>query len=942
MGAHEQHEPTELDISEPNAGGTWYGHGLDEHPTISRKAHWAAVVFASLAALVLILFNLPYLYTDLAGGWISQSSVEFRWFGQLGERRPVQAGFPWTFYVKHIDTHSESMAIWSKGNLYWNILATIALVAAVYFVSRWRYRLASKPQFTTLKQLAFDGCVAGAFLLPTVLVGVSLYKTTEHHHRLMKLAIRDGNCFISCQVPAIIKSKIPRFVTHFFTRVRVVNLHHPSEQLLTSVVHLDTLTGLRVLGGSINSNQLQELRAREFFCLLHLDSMELTSSDVIDIGRLHNLEELSLARTNLDGVMLRSFDNLNRLKVVNLIQTPLRLSELGEPSWKDSVRQLYLPRRANGNEDQLDLEGWPAVHTVGVSDPSVTLSPHPIRLGLNNCQNLRRLIIDRVQKYELVARNLPRFQDISEDIDLLSFMGASIDGLPHQTWFAKVDVQSVPSLRHLGVYANDLESIHILDAPSLRQLSIAEGRYSDSYDEPRIANRLDRTQRIINDISKCNGPPTVDFEGLDFTGVHLDPLTRNHRIRNLSFRDSRISFSQLQQLEGLKDLQSLVAGACLASSADLDWLLVKFPKIEVVDLDISDVEELTLTHRPILTSFHARPLHKVKRVCLKSLPQLDMQIHVSCPINDFEVSNAPQLTGLGLEAPWPSEAKISGLRDLRWFAAGGPYVNDSVLNAVLYCQSLDRLMLAYPSVTKETLKNIGGFLELTSLVLPGADIDDSVTKHYRKIKLLREANFSDTDVDVGTIEWLQGVESMRRLSLNFVPLSHDALNRIAQMEQLNELEVAGVDCPDTVFSTILLDHELEHLNYSDHEISDAKFDMLLRNQSLKLLNLAGCNLDLKRIQGLLESKPELLLYLGDESISESALDQLTDPTHAPRIINELVYQQTKLLLANYGVPHSMTLQVKPSLTRRANDLDRALFGWFDSGCFRRLPSTHDH
>ncbi len=903
---------------------------------VCRKAHWTSVVFASLAVALGLLFNLPFQYDDLVAGWTKESSVEFHWFSQLSERKWVHGGFPLTYYSTFVGQDRDKEVVWFASNLAFNVLALTLVAGAVYFITRWRYQVTIRRGMSRRQQIICDSLIIIAALLPISIGLTQRYFETERHFQVAKNIGQHGTCFIGCRVPSILRSRLPGVTRYFFTRIRIVNLISPSNELLHEVVHLDTLVGLRVLGGSVRAEHLDQLRSKRLFNLLHLDNAKLTLADIGAISRLENLEELSFARTNLDGVLLRPLDRLQKIKVMNLVQTPLRLSDLGEPDWKWSVRQLYLPRRANDEPDRVEIDRWPLLHTMGITDPSTRLSTTAIRMEISNCDKLQRLVIDRVQKYEFIAKNLPRFQSISEEVDQISFVGTSVDGLPRQTWFAEVDIQGLPSLQFLGVFANDLDTIRILNCSSLTQLSLSEGILVSGSASTAPTRRIDRTQRIVDDLAKCEGPATVEFEGFDFSDVRLQPLTQNPRIKHLRFLDSVIVFPQLQELAGLAHLRTLSAETCQATSTDLEWLLQKFPKLEMLDLDIGNVDELTLSQRPGLTSFSARPLRRVKRVFLEGVPKLDMQIHVSCPIRDLEVINAPQLTGLGLEGPWPAEAKISGLRDLRWFAAGGPSVDDSVLDAVLLCQSLDRLMLAYPSISRDSLKKIGGFLELTSLVLPGADVDDDVTKSYRKLNLIREANFSDSRVDVGTVQWLLGVESMRRLSVNRVALSAAALEKLAGMTQLNELEIAGVAISDELFEAILSEHELEHLNFSNHQVTTAQFNALLRNTSLRLLDLAGCDLAPAKIQQLLDENPELLITVDEEiSAAGNAADAPVNPQRASdRIVNRDFYQKTRLLLGNYGIPHTAALRSSYFLASSVIDLEKALFGWFDPTDFR--------
>ncbi len=915
----------------------------ESHIKSSQQALWAAFVFASLAALALILVNLPYRYEEFSGEWITQSTAELQWIGTTHAKAPIYAGMPLRFYEKWESPSGHRNVFWSTKNLAFNGLLACGLVSIVYCVSRLRYRLIGTPLPSNRKCMFLDALASIVFIAAVSLILLSLYQETQRHRQLAMHPSIKGGCYLSCEVPAILKSKVPSLATKFLSRIRIANTHRPSDACLSELTQLESLNGLLVDGGATQVSHLKMLTAMSQFTSLHLTSIALTDEHVAWIGRIHQLEDLNLSRTNFDGRLLRHLDNLEHLHTVNFDQTPLRLAELGTPAWKNSVSSLNLPRRARGPADHIKLEQWLSLENLSISNPTTLISPETIRIEIANCPLFRRLVIDRVQKHDLIARDLPKFQDISDDVDEFAFFGTSSDDLPRETCIGIVDLENVPSLKEIGVYANELTSIRIINAPSLQLLTVSDGAYADRNGQRFTPIQSTSLQSIVNDIGNCEGPSSLCFDRLNFQEINLNSLTRNSQIRELRFLQSQIDFSQIQQLAPLTRLRSISAGACEASSEDLSWMLESFPELETLDLDIGAVDELALTSRPSLAVFAARPLKRVKRVCVQDVPELEMDIHVACPIDELCVIDAPQLTGLGLASPWPKQARISGLRGLRWFAAGGASVDDSVLESVLYCRSLDRLMLAYPSLSKDSLKNIGGFLELTSLVLPGANIDDSVTPNFKKLMMLREANFDDCKIGTATIHWLLEIESMRRLSINYVELPPEAWVMLTQMKQLNEIEIAGANISDDVFATLMQELQLEHLCIADHKLSNAKFECLTKNASLRLLNVCRCGLSRDQIQRLLQSNESLLVY-SDETetdsmpMADSAAEGLSPQSTSDRWVSKERYQHIRLLLANYGVAQDSMLRTSYYGDTSKENLDQALLGWFDSSKFRTLTN----
>jgi hypothetical protein len=627
------------------------------------------------------------------------------------------------------------------------------------------------------------------------------------------------------------------------------------------------------------------------------------------------------------------------LRSVSFARTPLRLAELGAPKWKDTVSRLELPRQVNGPEDQLKIDRWQSLESLSVSNPSVLVSPATIHIEIMGCPQLRRVALDRSQKYDLVAKDLPKFQEVIEEVNEINYFGTPLDGLARDHCFGIVHLENVPSLRELGAFANELKSLRISNAPSLNQLTISSGQYEDRNGSHFALKHSNSLQEIIDDIGACNGPTSLSFDELDFRQVSLLALANNKQIRNVRFSRSNVEFSQIRQLTGLSRLRSIIAASCKTSSEDLAWLLMTFPELKKMDFDIGDVDELTLKSQSNLEFLAGRQLKRVKNVRLSNVPELAMDLHVDCPVEELHIVDAPKLTGLGLAAPWPTQAKLEGLRGLRWFAAGGTSVDHSVLDSVLTCRSLDRLMLAYPSLSKESLKRVGNFAELTSLVLPGAGVDDSVTSSFAKLKMLREANFDDCNIDVSTIKWLLGIESMRRLSINNVQLSPEASILLTRMKQLNELEIAGVEVSEEVFAALASDLRLEHLNIEYHPLTNKDFEHLLHNRSLRLLNVSGCGLSLEKIQQLLEANESLMVCF-EPAPSEhepkpkaSHGDDYREPI-ANRLIDKVRYQQIRLHLANYSVLQDSSMRDKYYSGDGDPNRDQSLFGWFDASKFR--------
>ncbi len=334
-----------------------------------------------------------------------------------------------------------------------------------------------------------------------------------------------------------------------------------------------------------------------------------------------------------------------------------------------------------------------------------------------------------------------------------------------------------------------------------------------------------------------DGPSTLDLTGLPLSHADLSPLTNNTRIRHLRIRDTGISFDQVQQLAEMKQIEKLDISTCRLEADQLTWILEQFPKLKNLSIDGAGLERFDLTVNKHLKWIHVSPLENASEVRIVDFPSLDGFITMSRAPEQLEIRNAHSLRGLALQEPWPKHAKVSGLRDLEWFAGGGEAIDDELIDVLLECGSLDQLTLAYTSISPQKAAEIGQLHKLSMLVITGAEIDDEVTANWHKLKSLWEVNLDDTSISVGTIAWLSRLESLRRLSLNRVPLSNEAADALCEVRQISELHLAGVSIEADKLGRILSNSHIESLNLSGQTVDAELVDAIVGAKALKHLVL---------------------------------------------------------------------------------------------------------
>ncbi len=153
--------------------------------------------------------------------------------------------------------------------------------------------------------------------------------------------------------------------------------------------------------------------------------------------------------------------------------------------------------------------------------------------------------------------------------------------------------------------------------------------------------------------------------------------------------------------------------------------------------------------------------------------------------------------------------------------------------------------------------------ELTFLALPGAKVNDDVVRDWSGLTSLWEVNLDDTEISVGTIAWLSRMDSLRRLSINRVPLTKAAADALVELDQVSELYLAGVSISRETLSTLLQLGSLETLDLSGWEIDDELLEILCSEGThLKHLILRNSDVDESSFRRLLAACPTLYVDMG--------------------------------------------------------------------------------
>jgi hypothetical protein len=753
----------------------------------------------------------------------------------------------------------------------------LLIAAGVYlFLQIRRRKMIERPESLGLRRF-FDCSVALAIVaVPGVIFGWQ-YWTSRQHRSLARQVSHIGSSCLSCWLPSPINNHVPAGLKRSFVRLREIHVFGAGQQVAHAICSVPSLTSIHFYSGDFDSRPLDRLASKRHLCALQLSRRDVGDSDLDSIVALPWLRQLRMSRTNLDSEQLRRFDRMP-LRLVDLSFTNVKLDRLGKPGWSSTVEMLSLSRPRDGIPASLTLEGWPRLRLLRVERRSELMNDAVLSLRLVDLPRLERLCIDRVQKHDLCLKNVPRLARVDEEIADLRFVISTNTKIPGRTWVRSLEIDGADSLSEFSCFARDLEQLSIARAKGLRRFSL--GSFLTTLVGGIFPQDVDshQCQRWIDHLGELQGPPELDLSFLPLGFNDLSSLSQNAGVRHLNLSETGLVYDQVQKLEGMQQLETLNIGSTPLAEDALAWLLDRFPNVEFLTSNVRGLKLCDLRGRNHLRELHLTPLEQLRELRIVDLPQLRANIRLTRAPDVLEIRNVPSLRGFAMEGPWPENATFEGLRDLEWFTGGGEGIDDEVVDQVLRCDSLDRLTLAYPVVSQDTLRRIGNLRELTFLALPGTPLNDDVVRDWSALTGLWEVNLDDTQISVETIGWLSRIESLRRVSIKRVALNEAAADALGELTQISELYVAGVPMSPSKLCRLLRNGGLETLDLSGWKVDRELVDRICSDGfALKYLVLRDTEVDRDSLQRLMEAAPSM--YVDLDRVPGGLSDSLVAELH---------------------------------------------------------------
>ncbi|TWU48773.1 hypothetical protein Poly51_46760 [Rubripirellula tenax] len=847
-----------------------------ESARTDRKSIFGGLVLASIVAVIFIATNLPFRYIELNPHWLGM--VEFSGIlGSVDHTNPTIAGWPLRYWI-YVDADDvRQQRYWSGVRLLVNTLLGICITGVVFWLAIFRARRIKRSANSRRTKAVLDIALA-AFIVTIPASAIAYLRwVTVHHEKLITEITLSGNCLVSAWVPEPLVDTLPSGLYGWLQRIRRVQCIDAESGLARRVCELPTLVHLELFGGTMDGPSLSGLKGNPFLYALGMTRQTLSSEKLDLVTQLSWLAELDLSRTDLDSQGLARLDSIKRLRTLNLSQTNLAPSDIGTPGWASELIRLTLSRPAKGTSGTLKIEGWPRLETLLLHRNTLAANDEVFEVRLADLPSLTQLRLDRLQKHRLHMRNVPLLEQISDETTPDQFMMEQNIWIPGLGWYVQLHLEDMPSLTKVQCFAQDLESFSFKNVTNLKSLEIGSYLVSLYGDTLTDFVEKDRCQDWIDQVGESDGPHEVVFAGLPLDEVDLTSLAKNRGIRRLQFIESPLRIEQVRELAPMNEIVEFGLGSCEIRGDDLSWFLRTFPRLEAIRINGENLEEVNVSCEQTLTRVEVSTLRKVDSFRMAGQPDLGASFRIEHPMKSFEIRDARSLRGLAIAEPWPSNSIVTGLRDLRWFAAGGKHVNDSIVNELLECPYLDQLTLAYPAISKSLLYRIGEFSRLSVLVIPGAEIDDDVTSRWTSMRSLWEINLDDSRVGVDTIAWLSELPSLRSVSLNRVPLDQPAAEALAELRQLSALRLREVNIRADDVASLLAGESLELLDvsYCPADPSELKQIIALAAASptLKGLIMHGCKVDAATVQNAFKVNPNIAIDYGDRKFQPGGVNE---------------------------------------------------------------------
>lgn len=852
----------------------------------------AAVLFLCGFFATNWIYNYHEVFTGEQSG--NQPDFEFKEFPMEDALGDYQAaGFPQRYLLRIRDAGVPEVSLFRWQPLLVNIAVWFGLLG-LSMVYEWRiYRSNRDKQKRGLR--------ISDLLVLTIVVAIlfSGWQSIELQHSeelaiAEEIASKRGNVVRSAWLP--ISGTGPFSFYSKFMRIKSVAVTAPDDDLLRRILALENLSSLQIGGGNYDLRLLDPICRSPFLRELRISGRTLDPPTIATIGGAKQLVSLNLMRTNVTSQALLQFGEMPRLKYLNLIHTDVKLSEMSQFPLSRSLRGIAFPHPADGEADHLKLEGWPELKYLVCNEYDEGTNNTPITIELSDFPKLEQIMIDGFQIVDLKLNRLPSLIKVDKINSQWESRLPTDELLPRNLRVRRLGIEQVPKLQALSVHGPDLEAIELRE-PNLATLAIGSYSFGRSFQsapsEPLVKSSA------AEGLGASLGPIRLVLQG-DISKTEFSTIAQNSSIQFLDVGAGEHLSELVEKLGKFQSVKEISLGMTPISGRDIAELASKLPNLERIHflqrqlgrLRIEDNDKLIslgATHNPGSLQVEnndkwisTRALHnpasylQLDALRLVNATKLADRYELPLSMNYVYIENVPCLKGLVFHDKMPKGAVLKGLRDLDSFTGGGQNLNDDLLSAVLECDKLEKLILAYASASPESLSRIGTLKQLKVLVLTGTKVDDQVVRQWTHLRELRTLHLDNVAITDQSMEWIGGLTNLESLSIEGTRVTATGCRYLEGLKNLKTLRIGRMEMTADVIRSIASLPSLRTLDLSGTNLNEELIAAFIDAPKgvLERLILNGSEVNGPMLLELAQSKRSIVFELDGVQIIPSVLSAL--------------------------------------------------------------------
>ena len=626
-----------------------------------------------------------------------------------------------------------------------------------------------------------------------------------------------GRCV---SVPAVIGSNLPRGWLRLLERVEsfqlrrersvdrtlarfggVLKLTLSPRQLLDAVdVGLDT-TGvhqLTLLSGRIDAEVASILDANPQLTNLTMVDCDIDGDGWEAVRRLPNLRRLQIPRSR--------------------VKTAEPLAGLAS---RQTIRELLVSVTPDGPGWTFD--SFPGLRTVQLDAAAFGRQMPPVTF--KDLSQMTLVMADPRSAYDLSFVRCSNFRSVRPAVYGSGNGSRSVTGATVR--ITRLRLQDCDAIDDWTVSLGETADFDVRDCDGLHALTAGAMVTGQLGSVNLVDVDGERVERLLQTIFRCRRLRRLTLYGIPMDAHRLARLAELPELERLTFQRCEVSFKALLKLRDAPSLRGFRLDYMPGLTMDrLREITSGWNRLEELAIDLRDIDRLDWRPPATMRSIQTGPLLNPRTIRLKGIDELETSLHVIGSPDSFELGDASRMTGLAMQQPLPPSSTVGRLRDLRYICVGGSAVNEDWFDRLILCPDLERVVLAYPDIPAERLRDLAWMSNLRSLSIPGWDADDRDFEAIAARTSFWSLNLSDTRIDAALIPWLSRCEGLRYLALDRVPLSAEVRRRLSNLRQITHLSLRGVPMSAEDFGELLRSGRLEYLDCSDTTLTAEHLDRL--------------------------------------------------------------------------------------------------------------------